>query len=138
MAGTGLKGNRRALNQKLDATPADQIPVQWDTLKPLIVQWWESYKVWERQDTFNKAFSEQRMTVRSFSNRDTASEKTVAGGTTTAASHTANAGPEIQANPGAIDRSFRQEVGQRNRDRLAKTPGALPALRRAAQRSKRT
>jgi hypothetical protein len=38
----------------------------WPELKPRILDWWRSYKQWEACDTFNVAFRENRMSVRTF------------------------------------------------------------------------
>jgi hypothetical protein len=44
----------------------DNIARFWNVIKPLIVHWWEAYKAWEAKDHFNKAFQDQRMTVRTY------------------------------------------------------------------------
>ena len=67
MSGIGLKLARQQLNDVLNATPAAEIPALWNnTIRQLITQWWAIYKQWEAQDTFDKAYGDARMTVRSF------------------------------------------------------------------------
>src|SRR5262249_37740205 len=38
----------------------------WPYVQARIAAWWAAYKKWEAVDTFNEAFEEKRMTVRTF------------------------------------------------------------------------
>ena len=50
----------------------------WTAVEPLIDRWWMNYKLWEQHDTFNKAFSKSRMSVRTFGGGVDAFKKQVA------------------------------------------------------------
>ncbi len=44
----------------------DYVQQHWSSVEPLLNKWWAAYKLWEENDTFNKAFKNKRMTVRTF------------------------------------------------------------------------
>lgn len=60
-----LSIQRKALDPFLTATP-ENVQQQWLSMKPAIESWWSAYKAWEAKDTFDKAFTQSRMTVRTF------------------------------------------------------------------------
>lgn len=49
-----------------DREAAAVIAQNWAYAKLLIERWWHDYKAWERDDTFNEAVQDDRMTMRSF------------------------------------------------------------------------
>jgi hypothetical protein len=60
-----LATHRAALNIKL-AEGAEYVQKNWGTVEPLMDIWWKTYKLWESKDKFNDAFTESRMSVRTF------------------------------------------------------------------------
>jgi len=77
-----LNLRRDHLNNVLDQWDTNWVKDNWLDVKGRITGWWTAYKVWETKDTFDEAFHDDRMTVRSFS-PDFAYEvsKTIAPGT---------------------------------------------------------
>jgi hypothetical protein len=64
-----LKIHRENLTKYLDLG-ATLFRHHWTAVEPLIDKWWDAYKVWEANDTFDKAFRKKRMTVRTFPGGD--------------------------------------------------------------------
>lgn len=60
-----LSIHRKKLNLELDQEP-EHVRRNWISVEPLIHNWWTAYKKWEGHDSFNKAFRNRRMTVRTF------------------------------------------------------------------------
>ena len=60
---------RNVLNEKImvhrDEAP-NVIKADWTNAQMWIDNWWKAYKAWERQDAFNTAVKDDRMTMRSF------------------------------------------------------------------------
>ncbi|HUI41874.1 MAG TPA: hypothetical protein VL523_07885 [Terriglobia bacterium] len=70
--------NRRKLNEVLNSNFTEQVSRNWGQVKPLIDNWWRVYKQWESEDTWDAAFKEDRMSVRTFAgNFDAQRSKTV-------------------------------------------------------------
>ncbi len=60
-----LKVHRDNLNKYL-ILGKDLVQHHWSSVEPLLNSWWDAYKLWEENDTFNKALKNKRMTVRTF------------------------------------------------------------------------
>ncbi|WP_156132279.1 hypothetical protein [Paraburkholderia terrae] len=56
--------HRRVLSNCL--TSVAKRNLSWNDVRPLIENWWQSYKLWEAKDEFNVAFRRSRMSVRTF------------------------------------------------------------------------
>lgn len=67
MSEAQLRADRETLSNVI-CTPDvwGDLPTHWPTVKPLVERWWKALKVWEKADTFNAAFLDKRMTVRTF------------------------------------------------------------------------
>jgi hypothetical protein len=61
-----LEYHRQELNKFLNQWQPALLVNNWLPIERAIDGWWNSYKQWEKQDTFDKAFQDDRMTVRSF------------------------------------------------------------------------
>jgi hypothetical protein len=61
-----LEYHRQELNKFLNQWQPALLVNNWLPIGRAIDGWWNSYKQWEKQDTFDKAFQDDRMTVRSF------------------------------------------------------------------------
>ena len=61
-----LEYHRQELNKFLNRWEPAFLANNWLPIERAIDNWWQSYKQWEKQDTFDKAFQDDRMTVRSF------------------------------------------------------------------------
>jgi hypothetical protein len=61
---------RQELNQILDprygADFAKVVRSDWTRAEFLVTSWWKAYKQWEARDTFEAAYQDRRMTVRTF------------------------------------------------------------------------
>ena len=60
-----LAQNRAKLTNEL-AKGAEYVQENWVSIEPLMDSWWTTYKLWESKDTFNDAFKDSRMSVRTF------------------------------------------------------------------------
>jgi hypothetical protein len=61
-----LDFHRQQLNEFLDNWQPPVLLNNWLVIERRIRTWWGAYKLWEKQDTFDTAFHEDRMTVRTF------------------------------------------------------------------------
>jgi hypothetical protein len=60
-----LAVHRNRLNDEV-ARGAEHVQNNWLTVSGLIESWWAIFERWEEKDTFNDAFAESRMSVRTF------------------------------------------------------------------------
>lgn len=61
-----LEYHRQELNKYLNRWQPALLVNNWLPIERAIDGWWKAYKEWEKQDTFDKAFDDDRMTVRTF------------------------------------------------------------------------
>jgi hypothetical protein len=61
-----LDFHRQELNKFLNQWHPALLVNNWLPIERAIDNWWKSYKQWEQQDTFDKAFQDDRMSVRTF------------------------------------------------------------------------
>jgi hypothetical protein len=64
-----LSLHRNQLTQELEKGD-DYLTGHWAQLDPLMNRWWTAYKNWEANDKFNRAFTDSRMSVRTFPGGD--------------------------------------------------------------------
>jgi hypothetical protein len=54
------------LDQVVSVNDAGIIVEQWQKINPLLTSWWTAYKAFERQETWHRAYFDDRMSVRTF------------------------------------------------------------------------